>query len=56
MTYLVAFIILANGVVVNWPLTVHGSLQSCEVARVKVTKEVQRENKNANITSVCVDR
>lgn len=56
MTYLLSFVILANGVLITLPLTVHGSLQTCETARVKLTQAVKRDYKDAHITSVCLDR
>ena len=56
MTYLLAFIILANGAQISLPITVHASIQTCETARAKVIKEFQRDYKDARISSVCVDR
>ena len=56
MTYLVSFVILANGLLVNIPLTVHGSLQTCETAKVKLIQAIKRDNRDAQISSVCLDR
>jgi len=56
MTYLLAFIVLANGSQVSLPIVVHGSMQTCETARAKLIKEFQRDYKDARISSVCLDR
>jgi hypothetical protein len=56
MTYLLAFIILANGAQISLPITVHGSLQTCETAKVKTIQAIKRDYKDAQITSVCLDR
>jgi hypothetical protein len=56
MTYLLSYILLANGILINLPVTVHGSLQTCETAKVKMIQSVKREHKDAQITSVCLDR
>ena len=56
MTYLITFVVLANGLLVNVPLSIHGSLQTCETAKVKMIQAIKRDYKDAQITSVCLDR
>ena len=56
MTYLVAFIILTNGHVVNLPLAVFGSIQSCETAKIKLIKDIERKQRDSVIVASCLDR
>ncbi len=56
MTYLITFVVLTNGLLINIPLSVYGSLQTCETAKVKMIQAIKRDHKDAQISSVCLDR
>ena len=56
MSYLIAFVILANGQAINIPIGVFGSLQTCETARIKLIKDIEKKQKDATIVASCLDR
>lgn len=53
MTYLLSFIILANGTIAPVATTVHGSMQTCEWAKAKLIKEAPKDLK---LVAICLDR
>jgi len=55
MTYLIAFVLLGN-MHIELPIVVHGSIQSCEAAKIKLTKEIQLKAKTAIVVATCLDR
>lgn len=56
MTYLVAFLILANGASVVLPVTVHDGQHTCEAAKLKLMREVQRNHRDSTLTASCLSR
>jgi hypothetical protein len=53
MTYLIAFFVLANGTMTQPITTVHGSQQTCELAKAKLLKDMPKEYK---LVASCIDR
>ncbi|MCA2928722.1 MAG: hypothetical protein ING36_06885 [Burkholderiales bacterium] len=52
MTYLISFFIVA-GTMTQPVLTVHGSQQTCELAKAKLLKDMPKEYK---LVASCIDR